>query len=550
MGMAETASRRASFAALIERGTSAREASRQVGVSATVGYRWLAMYRRGGLEWLLPVGDGRVRYPFLLKYQVVQALRAGVGEAVLLKTFGLRSGKTAHRWRRAFEESGAAGLGGTDADLDMAESAPPPKMETVQGRSRPSDQARRVFADAVASGCGYESASKRAGVTFSTGWRWYHKLKAGQPITLGSMNVPRRYSPELKLRAAKAIVDDGEPRSHVARRFEIRSHSTMDQWADQYRKHGELAFTPLARTERSSAEKPSTVAQERSALTDVLGHLDANLPTEMKVQIVQSLAGQYPVRVLLRALRLPPSTYYYRRSRPPKADRYATVRPMLRLEFETAYSAYGYRRMRARLRRKHGVQISGKTVRRLMREEGCRCQVRRRKRRMPPEAVNPANVFAPNLLQRNFAADEPGQKWVTDVTQFAIEGTVLYLSPLLDLCTRKVVSYRLDTNQNMPMVLGMLTDALPHARAGTTMLHSDRGWQYQHGNFRHHLRQHGITQSMSRSGNCYDNAVAENFFSHFKQEFLRGRTFTLDTFPIELARWIEWFNTERITLRR
>ncbi|WFR67700.1 IS3 family transposase [Curtobacterium flaccumfaciens] len=223
------------------------------------------------------------------------------------------------------------------------------------------------------------------------------------------MNVPRRYSPELKLRAAKAIVNDGEPRFYVARRFEIRSHSTMDQWADQYRKHGELAFTPIARIERSSAEKSSTVAQERSALADVLAHLDTNLPTEMKVQIVQSLAGQYPVRVLLRALSLPPSTYYYRRSRPPKEDRYAAVRPMLRREFETAYSANGYRRMRVRLRRKHGLQISGKTVRRLMREEGCRCQVRRRKRRMPPEAVNPANVFAPNLLQRNFAADLPGR---------------------------------------------------------------------------------------------------------------------------------------------
>ncbi|WFR67699.1 DDE-type integrase/transposase/recombinase [Curtobacterium flaccumfaciens] len=127
---------------------------------------------------------------------------------------------------------------------------------------------------------------------------------------------------------------------------------------------------------------------------------------------------------------------------------------------------------------------------------------------------------------------------------------MLYLSPLLDLCTRKVVSYRLDTNQNLPMVLGMLTDALPHARPGATMLHSDRGWQYQHGNFRHVLRQHGITQSMSRSGNCYDNAVAENFFSHFKQEFLRGRTFTLDTFPTKLDRWIEWFNVDRISLHQ
>lgn len=284
----------------------------------------------------------------------------------------------------------------------------------------------------------------------------------------------------------------------------------------------------------------------------MIRHLDPGLPTAAKVRIVASLADKYPVRPLLRALRLPASTYYHRRGRPDRADRYEAVRPVLREAFSTAYNAYGYRRLRMQLRLQHGIEISGKTVRRLMREEGCICVARRRKRRRSAGPTpNPANVFAPNLFDRNFSADEPGQKWVTDVTQFTAAGELLFLSPLIDLFNGEVLSYGLDTNQGMPVVLGMLRDALPQVRRGITMLHSDRGWQYQHAGFRRALRNAGITQSMSRSGNCYDNACAENFFSHFKQEFLRGRTFeSLDDFAMQLAGWIAWFNTARLSEKR
>jgi putative transposase len=270
------------------------------------------------------------------------------------------------------------------------------------------------------------------------------------------------------------------------------------------------------------------------------------------VRLVASLAELYPVRPLLRALKLAPSTYYYRRGRPDRPDRYKDVRPLLRESFATAYRAYGYRRLRMQLRIEHGVAVSGKTVRRLMREEGCTCVVRRRKRRQPAgRAPHPANVFAPNLLNRDFAATEPNQKWVTDVTQFTAAGELLFLSPLIDLFNGEVLSYRLDTNQGMPVVLGMLRDALPRARRGITTLHSDRGWQYQHAGFRGALRSAGISQSMSRSGNCYDNACAENFFSHFKQEFLRGRHFdSVEEFTDQLAGWITWFNTARLSEKR
>jgi putative transposase len=134
---------------------------------------------------------------------------------------------------------------------------------------------------------------------------------------------------------------------------------------------------------------------------------------------------------------------------------------------------------------------------------------------------------------------------------FTVAGELLFLSPLIDLFKGEVLSYRLDTNQGMTVVLGMLRDALPQVRRAITMLHSDRGWQYQHAGFRRALRKAEITQSMSRSGNCYDNACAENFFSHFKQESLRGRMFgSIDDFEIQFSGWIAWFNNARLSEKR
>lgn len=544
--------RRRKFAELIDQGLPVQTAGARVGISPAVAHRWAAMYRGGGLERLAPVGTTRVQYPFLVKYLAVRARLEGAGESAVLEAFALRSAGSLLRWRRAFEKDGPAGLGGTEAEAAAAALLPLPLIRERIGRRAHSEETRRIFVEAVQTGRGYESASRIAGIPFSTGWAWYQKHRAGQSLMWAGVESPRSYSPEIKLAAAKAVVDDGDTRADVLQRFDIRAHANLTSWARQYRRFGIEAFTARPKPRAAAgAKRPSRrLIGENAALSEVIAQLDATLPTSLKVQIVSSLAGRYPVRPLLRALRLPASTYYYRRSRPPKKDRYAAVRPLLRREFETAYNAYGYRRLRTQLRRQHGLAISGKTLRRLMKEESCRCLVRRKKRRPPTPVVNPAHVFAPNLLKRNFEADEPGQKWVTDVTQFDAAGETLFLSPLIDLFNGEVLSYRVDTNQQMPLVLGMLRDALPKARSRLTTLHSDRGWQYQHAGFRRELRLHGITQSMSRSGNCYDNACAENFFSHFKQEFLRGRTWSsTEAFLESLDGYIRWFNHDRFNDR-
>lgn len=368
-------------------------------------------------------------------------------------------------WRAGFRHSspsGAVGLGGTDHKEAAVLALGVPDVSRGRGRVH-SDQTRRVFAEAVAAGSGYESASKEAGIPFSTGWAWYQKYRSGGLLALANVKTSTTYSPALRPAAARAVVDDAQTRAQVMARFKVRGHSALQNWVKQYRNGGSDAFVDVPTVKSAerggAAPRRGRAASDNLALSEVIAQLDAALPTSMKVQIVASLADRYPVRPLLRALRLPASTYYYRRSRSPKLDRYEEVRPLLRQQFTTAYGAYGYRRLRMRLRRQHGLAISGKTARRLTHEEGYICVVRRRKRRSAGTARVPANVFAPNVLQRDFTTDAPGQKWVTDVTQFSIAGEQLFQSPLIDLFNGEVISHQINTNRNMPMVLTKLQDA-------------------------------------------------------------------------------------------
>ena len=129
--------------------------------------------------------------------------------------------------------------------------------------------------------------------------------------------------------------------------------------------------------------------------------------------------------------------------------------------------------------------------------------------------------IAPNLLNRDFYAQKPNEKWVTDVTEFSLFGKKLYLSPILDLHSGYLVSYTISERPVLSMVTDMLNKAFINIPDNTNLiLHSDQGWQYQHKQYQRMLRNKGIRQSMSRKGNCLDNAVMENFFGILKSELL------------------------------
>ena len=180
-----------------------------------------------------------------------------------------------------------------------------------------------------------------------------------------------------------------------------------------------------------------------------------------------------------------------------------------------------------------------------MKELGLVCRVRMKKYKSYRGEVG---KVAPNLLNRDFEAEKPNEKWVTDITEFSLFGQKLYLSPILDLYNREIISYSLMERPVYGQVQEMLEKAFdknPDLKG--LVFHSDQGWQYQMKNYQAKLKEKGILQSMSRKGNCLDNAVMENFFGLLKSELLYLQDFkSVDHFKQELVEYIEWYNTKRI----
>lgn len=153
-----------------------------------------------------------------------------------------------------------------------------------------------------------------------------------------------------------------------------------------------------------------------------------------------------------------------------------------------------------------------------------------------------------NLISRNFYADRPNQKWAIDITEFSMFGEKLFLSPILDMYNGEIISYSISKRPVLGLVLNMLDKAFDKVDdVSNLILHSDQGWHYQHKRYQSYLKSKGIMQSMSRKGNCLDNAMMENFFGILKSELLYIRTFqSLAEFKQELIKYIDYYNNKRI----
>ena len=249
---------------------------------------------------------------------------------------------------------------------------------------------------------------------------------------------------------------------------------------------------------------------------------------------------------LLKAAGMARSTYYYRLSERP--DKYASAKGQIRRIFEQNKGRYGCRRVWQALR-VAGLIINRKTVARLMHSMSLFGVTPKRHYRSYQGDVGKK---APNTLNREFATTEPYRKLTTDISQFVINGVKLYLSPVLDMWNGEIISYTISHSPNMALVMKMLKKAFRRIGAATSgaLMHSDQGWQYQHAQYQLALKEHGIIQSMSRKGNCWDNSVMENFFGLLKNEFYYVNHFVDEqTFLKGLAEYIKYYNNDRIKLR-
>ncbi|WP_082122580.1 IS3 family transposase [Arsukibacterium sp. MJ3] len=260
--------------------------------------------------------------------------------------------------------------------------------------------------------------------------------------------------------------------------------------------------------------------------------------------MVVELKAQFSLRNLLKATGLPKSVYYYHCESMQRPCPDESLKAQIQAIYHAHKGRYGYRRIALTLRLS-GLLVNHKRVQRLMCELGLKSKVRPKRYRSYKGEIG---RIAPDLVQRKFTADRPNQKWVTDVTEFKVGEQKVYLSPVIDLFNQEVVSYEVSKSVRLPLVTEMLKKAIKKLRHDERpIVHSDQGWQYQNKRYQKHLREKGLQQSMSRKGNCLDNAVAENFFGILKTEMYHNEVFkTADELIENIKEYIDYYNNKRI----
>lgn len=268
---------------------------------------------------------------------------------------------------------------------------------------------------------------------------------------------------------------------------------------------------------------------------------------EKIAHIIYELRKSYSLEILLQIAAMKQSTYYYTISKVNKDNKNDKLMNKIINIFYEHKERYGYRRITMELKNQ-GIIVNHKKVQRLMNVMGLYSKVR--KKRKYSSYKGTVGKIADNLIERNFGAEAPNQKWYTDVTEFNLRGEKLYLSPILDGFNGEVVSFNLSISPNLKQIKMMLKGAFERNPVVTGLIfHSDQGWQYQHFSYINELKEKGIKQSMSRKGNSMDNGMMESFFGILKSEMFYGEEHTfknLQELKIAISEYIEYYNVKRI----
>ena len=219
-------------------------------------------------------------------------------------------------------------------------------------------------------------------------------------------------------------------------------------------------------------------------------------------------------------------------------------------DIHEAHPDMGYRRIRDELDKKHGIAVNDKRVLRICRKERIQSTIKWKSKSCTRSSTDPAHI-ARNYLNRDFHADAPNEKWLTDVTEFkyyiGIEVHKVYLSAILDLYDRRIVAFKLGDRNDNPLVMDTFDEAVVLEPDAHPLFHSDRGFQYTSKQFAARLKTYHMKQSMSRVAHCIDNGPMEGFWGILKRETYYGRRFTLKTDLINVIEsYIHYYNTERI----
>lgn len=397
---------------------------------------------------------------------------------------------------------------------------------------------------------------------------WLNELHPESRVRVVGKSQPVRPS-ELKHRAVIALCTRQGSASGVARTLGV-SRQTLYSWQNQLLSR-EVVTSMKTRPELSASPERAELERQLEELRrevrllkleqDLLKKANEVLKKETgvdlqtlknreKTLLVDALKTTYLLAELLSAVRLPRSSYFYHRARLNSSDRYKDVRRTITEIFERNHRCYGYRRVRATLRRL-SVNVSEKVVQRLMKQE--RLVVPKPKRRRYGSYLGEISPAADNVINRNFHAEAPNEKWLTDITEFQIPAGKVYLSPMIDCFDGLVVSWSIGTRPDAALVNSMLDAAIETVAPGSErpVVHSDRGAHYRWPGWLTRVASARFTRSMSRKACCPDNAACEGFFGRLKAELFYPRNWqstSVEQFTLALDGYIRWYNEQRIKI--
>ncbi|MBA4703407.1 MULTISPECIES: IS3 family transposase [Pseudomonas] len=414
---------------------------------------------------------------------------------------------------------------------------------------------------------GFRMVARQFSIDFSLLRRWVANYKSHGHT--GHRKPGLRYSEAFKRSVLEHRREHKLSLRQAAAHFGIGDPGQIVIWEKRHYSSGTAPYVParrkpVAMPKKPYPAKPVTADDTQKTRDQLMSELEylrmenaypkkvgraegAETTATEKALSIKQLRGRFPLCALLRLAGLARSTFYYQVQVQSRPDPYAALKQLVESIYHEEKGLYGARRITAVIRTA-GILVNKKVVERLMAELGLRSVVRPKKYRSYKGVIG---TIAPNLLERNFSAQRPNQKWVTDVTEFKVGNRKLYLSPVMDLYNGEIVAYEVSTRPSFELVTSMLDKALQQLQDEPKLvMHSDQGWQYQHAQYRHKLSVRGVKQSMSRKGNCLDNAAMESFFGTLKSEFFYLKQFeSIDELKAGLDEYIHYYNHDRIKLK-
>ncbi|HAK1704624.1 TPA: IS3 family transposase [Salmonella enterica] len=355
----------------------------------------------------------------------------------------------------------------------------------------------------------------------------------------------KRYPEEFKIEAVKQVVDRGYSVSSVATRLDITTHS-LYAWIKKY--------GPDSSTNKEQSDAQAEILRLQKELKRVTDERDIlkkgrgvlRKAVRLRYAFIRDNTRCWPVRLLCRVLDVHPSGFYAWLQQPHSQREQANqmLTGQIKQFWLESGCVYGYRKIHLDLR-DTGQQCGVNRVWRLMKRAGIKAQVGYRS---PRARKGEDSIVAPDRLQRQFNPDAPDERWVTDITYIRTHEGWLYLAVVVDLFSRKVIGWSMQPRMTKEIVLNALLMALWRRNPQKAVLvHSDQGSQYTSYEWQSFLKSHGLEGSMSRRGNCHDNAVAESFFQLLKRERIKKKIYgTREEARSDIFDYIEMFyNSKR-----